>query len=75
MSSEYRRLRKPLSIVFSFWKKSLDIVGVMLAEKKFAYLRVDGTLPFGQRKRILAQFQAAEQGMVLLMTLGTGAIG
>ena len=48
---------------------------MMLAEKRFAYLRVDGTLPFGQRKRILSQFQAAEQGMVLLMTLGTGAIG
>ena len=47
----------------------------MLAEKRFAYLRVDGTLPLSQRKRILAQFQAAEQGMVLLMTLGTGAIG
>ena len=47
----------------------------MLAEKRVAYLRVDGTLPIGQRKRILTQFQAAEQGMVLLMTLGTGAIG
>ena len=47
----------------------------MLAEQRIAYLRVDGTLPFGQRKRILSQFQSAQQGMVLLMTLGTGAIG
>ena len=63
------------SIVFSFWKKSLDIVGTMLTFKDLAYLRVDGTLPHGQRKRVLSKFQGAEQGMVLLMTLGTGAMG
>lgn len=63
------------SIVFSFWKKSLDIVGSMFDDKHIPYLRVDGTLPHSQRKRVLMQFQAADQGMVLLMTLGTGAVG
>ena len=63
------------SIVFSFWKKSLDIVGILLKEKGVPHLRVDGTLPLGLRKRVLDEFQIAAQGMVLLMTLGTGAIG
>ncbi|KAG8533004.1 uncharacterized protein KY384_001786 [Bacidia gigantensis] len=63
------------SIVFSFWKKSLDIIGIMLTMKHIPHLRVDGALPFSQRKRVLHEFQGAGQGMVLLMTLGTGAIG
>jgi SWI/SNF-related matrix-associated actin-dependent regulator of chromatin subfamily A3 len=63
------------SIVFSSWKKSLDIVGAMFDDKHIPYLRVDGTLPHSQRKRVLTQFQIADQGMVLLMTLGTGAVG
>ncbi|KAK5407027.1 hypothetical protein LTR20_007467 [Exophiala xenobiotica] len=63
------------SIVFSFWKKSLNIVGSLLDKESLPYMRVDGSVSLNQRKRILAQFQAAEQGMVLLMTLGTGAVG
>ncbi|KAK5241245.1 hypothetical protein LTS06_012174, partial [Exophiala xenobiotica] len=62
-------------IVFSFWKKSLNIVGSLLDKESLPYMRVDGSVSLNQRKRILAQFQAAEQGMVLLMTLGTGAVG
>jgi SNF2 family DNA or RNA helicase len=61
--------------VFSFWKKSLDIVGSLLDKQSLPYMRVDGSISLNQRKSILAQFQAAEQGMVLLMTLGTGAVG
>ena len=47
----------------------------MLENRGVADLRVDGSIPVGQRKRVLAQFQVAEQGMMLLMTLGTGAVG
>lgn len=47
----------------------------MFDDKHIPYLRVDGTLPHSQRKRVLTQFQIADQGMVLLMTLGTGAVG
>ncbi|KAK5401900.1 hypothetical protein LTR06_010818 [Exophiala xenobiotica] len=70
-----RHRHESKSIVFSFWKKSLDIVGSLLDKECLPYMRVDGSISLHQRKRILAQFQAAEQGMVLLMTLGTGAVG
>ena len=63
------------SIVFSFWKKSLDIVDAMLSTKGISHLRVDGSVPFGQRKLILQQFQNSDADMVLLMTLGVGAVG
>ena len=61
--------------MFSFWKKSLDIVERSLTERSVPYLRVDGSLLLTKRRQVLANFQAAQQGMVLLMTLGTGAVG
>ena len=48
---------------------------MMLDNNGVAYVRVDGALPLSQRKQVLAQFHKAQQGMVLLMTLGTGAVG
>ena len=63
------------SIVFSFWKKSLDIVDAILDDKGISHLRVDGSVPFGQRKFVLKQFQKSDVDMVLLMTLGVGAVG
>lgn len=47
----------------------------MLNVKGISPLRVDGSVPFGQRKLILKQFQNSDVDMVLLMTLGVGAVG
>jgi len=63
------------SVVFSFWIKSLDIVGSLLEAKNIPYLRVDGSIPFSKRKTVLGQFQERHDVPVLLMTLGTGAVG
>jgi SWI/SNF-related matrix-associated actin-dependent regulator of chromatin subfamily A3 len=43
--------------------------------KGIPFLRIDGSLPFGKRKTILDQFQDQSDISVLLMTLGTGAVG
>lgn len=64
-----------ISIVFSFWKKSLDLVDAMLDRKGIPHLRVDGSVPFGHRKLVLKLFQESHQGLVLLMTFGVGAVG
>ena len=63
------------SVVFSCWKRSLDVVERMLQSRHIPCLRIDGSLAFGHRKRLLEEFKTAGQGMVLLMTLGTGAVG
>ncbi|KAF2174679.1 hypothetical protein K469DRAFT_772288 [Zopfia rhizophila CBS 207.26] len=65
---------KGKSVVFSFWKKSLDIVGALLASRRIPFLRVDGSLQFSKRKTVLDHFQK-DDIPVLLMTLGTGAVG
>ncbi|CAO2650533.1 Nn.00g018250.m01.CDS01 [Neocucurbitaria sp. VM-36] len=62
-------------VVFSFWKRSLDIAGALLTAKKVPYLRVDGSLLFSKRKTVLSQFETQPEIPVLLMTLGTGAVG
>jgi SWI/SNF-related matrix-associated actin-dependent regulator of chromatin subfamily A3 len=63
------------SIVFSSWKKSLDIASAMLEGKDISFLRVDGSVPFKKRRNILKSFQTDQDARVLLMTLGTGAEG
>ena len=63
------------SIVFSFWKKSLDLIGDLLKANGIRYCRVDGSLSLGKRKTVLAEFQANPEVGVLIMTLGTGAVG
>ncbi|KAH8722371.1 SNF2 family N-terminal domain-containing protein [Phaeosphaeriaceae sp. PMI808] len=62
-------------IVFSFWKRSLDITGTLLEIKDIPFLRVDGSLPLSKRKVVLDQFKEQADIPVLLMTLGTGAVG
>ena len=63
------------SIVFSFWRRSLDLVGQLFKQEGIEFGRVDGDIPPVQRKKVLAQFYDDPSIRVLLMTLGTGAVG
>lgn len=69
-----RFLANTLSIVFSCWRQSLDVLGQALREKQIAYCRVDGLLNARQRGQVLKSFGSAEM-RVLLVTFGTGATG
>jgi SWI/SNF-related matrix-associated actin-dependent regulator of chromatin subfamily A3 len=63
------------SIVFSFWKKSLDLVGELFKANGVQYCHVDGSLSLGKRKTVLLEFQENQEVGILIMTLGTGAVG
>lgn len=65
----------PISIVFSYWRRSLDLVGRLFHEEGIAYCRVDGTIDSAQRKKLLRQFQEDMSIRVLLITQGTGSVG
>ncbi|KAK2762331.1 hypothetical protein FQN54_001341 [Arachnomyces sp. PD_36] len=67
--------REDKSIIFSFWKQSLDLVSKLFHENGILFARVDGTMNPPQRRSALAQFQNNSSVRVLLMTIGTGAIG
>ena len=47
----------------------------MFEEQKIPYLRLDGNVPYARRKDIISEFQQSNEGMILLMTLGIGAVG
>ncbi len=64
-----------LSIVFSSWKKTLDLVGQLLASRSISYMCIHGSIPYRERERILERFRSFESEKILLMTLGTGAEG
>lgn len=63
------------SIVFSGWVKTLDVVEYWVRNAGIKYLRLDGTLNVDDRERVLSQFRSDPTIPVLLMTIGTGAVG
>ncbi|KAK7750568.1 hypothetical protein SLS62_007544 [Diatrype stigma] len=63
------------SIIFSFWARSLDLVSDLFRKEDISFGRVDGRVPPSQRKQILAEFHNDSSVRVLLMTIGTGAVG
>jgi SNF2 family DNA or RNA helicase len=54
---------------------SLNLVDAMLQRHNIAYLRIDGSVSNAERQRALHSFDNASERMVLLMTIGTGAVG
>jgi SWI/SNF-related matrix-associated actin-dependent regulator of chromatin subfamily A3 len=63
------------SIVFSFWKTTLDIVTRMFDAKRLRYCRIHGQIPASKRSKILTEFEKSSDVRILLITLGTGAVG
>ncbi|PWY84198.1 hypothetical protein BO83DRAFT_395201 [Aspergillus eucalypticola CBS 122712] len=63
------------SIVFSFWRQSLDVLGEMFDQNGISHCRVDGIMSPMKRKTMLEEFQHNSAVRVLLMTIGTGAVG
>lgn len=63
------------SIVFSYWKKTLDLVGKMLLARNIRSYFIHGSVAHSERRRVLADFRSQNGHGILLMTLGTGAVG
>ncbi|GKZ73596.1 hypothetical protein AnigIFM50267_010526 [Aspergillus niger] len=63
------------SIVFSFWRQSLDVLGGMFDQNGISFCRVDGIMSPMKRQTMLEEFQSNSAVRVLLMTIGTGAVG
>ncbi|KAI0968626.1 SNF2 family N-terminal domain-containing protein [Xylaria arbuscula] len=63
------------SIVFSSWKKTLHLVGRMLTRHGIPYNIIEGSMPLSERLKVLKDYQSIMGTNILLMTLGTGAVG
>ena len=69
------RLNNYISIIFSFWKKTLHIISMLLSNQNIRFVQLDGSVPLNDRRERLSAFQKDQQTSILLMTLGTGAVG
>jgi len=63
------------SIVFSAWKKSLDLIAYLLSAKTIPFAKVDGSLSLPERRKVLSSFKSNPEIKTLLMTFGTGSVG
>ncbi|KAI1412100.1 SNF2 family N-terminal domain-containing protein [Hypoxylon sp. FL1857] len=69
------RQRREKCIVFSSWTRTLDIVAQVFNREGIRFSRIDGKLATGERRKILDNFQTDGNILILLMSLGTGAVG
>ncbi|KAK4183032.1 P-loop containing nucleoside triphosphate hydrolase protein [Podospora australis] len=63
------------SIVFTSWRTTLDLLGLMLKNEAIPFLRIDGLVNATDRIEILDQFNKTPSIQVLLLTIGSGAVG
>jgi len=61
--------------VFSSWKKTTDAVAYLCAATNIKFKLIDGTTRQVDRARAVEQFKNDPSISVLIMTLGTGALG
>lgn len=64
-----------LSIVFSYWKSTLNLLGHVLSSHGVAYCQVDGDTSYADRSITFRRFREEASVQVLLMTMGIGAVG
>ncbi|KAK4166949.1 SNF2 family N-terminal domain-containing protein [Cladorrhinum sp. PSN259] len=62
-------------VIFSFWKRTLDVVAKSLRHKQIKFDRIDGDVTPKRRNAILTKFQIQESSRVLIMTFSTGGVG
>ncbi|KAK4164641.1 SNF2 family N-terminal domain-containing protein [Cladorrhinum sp. PSN259] len=63
------------SIIFSFWKSTLDLIKTTLAENGISFVQIDGTVSNKNRPGILDKFRQESNCRVLLLSLSCGAVG
>jgi len=74
----YRHLLTSLSIIFTCWTRTLDLIQLYLRNagpKAPQFQRIDGECPTKKRERILEDFANNKDLHILIMTTGTGAVG
>lgn len=64
-----------ISLVFSYWTTTLDLLEMLLGQRNIAMRRIDGRLGNEHRLRVLEEFKTNPDISVLLLTMQTGAVG
>ncbi|KAI1421262.1 hypothetical protein F5Y12DRAFT_790125 [Xylaria sp. FL1777] len=63
------------SIIFSFWKSTLDAAEAHLNQMGIGCIHVNGKIPINKRSDMFREFSTRKEYQVLLITLSCGAVG
>ncbi|ROV93251.1 hypothetical protein VPNG_09535 [Cytospora leucostoma] len=63
------------AIVFSYWKTTLNVLSRLLSQAGVNHLQVNGDTSYADRSNRLRAFKEDPELQVLLMSIGTGAVG
>ncbi|RYG51691.1 DEAD/DEAH box helicase, partial [archaeon] len=64
------------TLVFSNTKRALDVIQVVLRERRVKFVRIDGDMSnIDERRRIVTRFNCEPSISVFLLTTGVGALG
>lgn len=64
-----------ISVVFSFWTSTLDVIEAALERKGIPCVRIDGNVAYGKRNAVLKTFRENQAVRVALLTISCGAVG
>jgi SNF2 family DNA or RNA helicase len=64
-----------VSVVFSTWRLTLDVVEKGLEKAGIRSIRFDGSVPQKERQSVVDKFKADPGVRVMLLTLSCGAVG
>jgi SWI/SNF-related matrix-associated actin-dependent regulator of chromatin subfamily A3 len=65
----------PLSVVFSYWTFTLDVIGIELKRVSIAYTRIDGQMSAEKRSQAIRRFQEEAEMQVILVSITCGGAG
>lgn len=61
--------------MFSLWTTTLDVLGSALSSRRMQFVRIDGAMTLVQRRDAIVAFERQPDIRIMLLTLGTGAVG
>lgn len=68
-------INRAVSVVFSTWRTTLDVIEAGLKTEGIPCLRFDGKVPQRERQNVVNRFRQDPSCRVLLLTLSCGAVG
>jgi SNF2 family DNA or RNA helicase len=65
----------PISVIFSYWRTTLDIIESLLRQSDISYTRIDGKHSGERREEAIEKFQTDEKIQVILVSITCGGAG
>jgi len=62
-------------LIFSQWTKMMDIIGALLGDMQYKFLRLDGSTPVKERQRLIEDFETHVDIPIFVLSTRAGGLG